>query len=116
MKAMANKGFRNGRATMDNGYGMFLRFLEYKLHDRGKVFIKVSRWFPSSQICHVCGKVDPELKDLRIRHWTCPGCGSEHDRDAGLNTTAISMRPSISFRKGSGCTVSMQHKPDLISN
>ena len=81
MKAMANKGFRNGRATMDNGYGMFLRFLEYKLHDRGKVFIKVSRWFPSSQICHVCGKVDPELKDLRIRHWTCPGCGCEHDRD-----------------------------------
>ena len=94
MKAMANKGFRNGRATMDNGYGMFLRFLEYKLHDRGKVFIKVSRWFPSSQICHVCGKVDPELKDLRIRHWTCPGCGCEHDRDinAAINILQEGLR------------------------
>ena len=88
------KGFRNGRATMDNGYGMFLRFLEYKLHDRGKVFIKVSRWFPSSQICHECGKVDPELKDMRIRHWTCPVCGSEHDRDinAAINILQEGLR------------------------
>ena len=81
MKAMANKGFGNGRATMDNGYGMFLRFLEYKLHDRGKAFVKVGRWFPSSQACHVCGMVNQEVKDLRIRYWTCPGCGSRHNRD-----------------------------------
>ena len=94
MKAMANKNLRNGRATMDNGYGMFLRFLEYKLHDRGKIFIKVSRWFPSSQICHECGKVDPELKDMRIRHWTCPVCGSEHDRDinAAINILQEGLR------------------------
>ena len=81
LKAMSNRSFRNGRATMDNGYGMFLRFLEYKLHDRGKVLVKVGKWFPSSQICHVCGRVNPELKDLMIRHWTCPGCGTGHDRD-----------------------------------
>lgn len=81
LKAMSNRSFRNGRATMDNGYGMFLRFLEYKLHDRGKVLVKVGKWFPSSQICHVCGRVNPELKDLRIRHWTCPGCGTGHERD-----------------------------------
>lgn len=94
MRAMADKGFRNGRATMDNGYGMFLRFLKYKLHDRGKVLIKVSKWFPSSQVCHVCGKADPELKDLRIRHWTCPGCGSEHDRDinAAINILQEGLR------------------------
>ena len=81
LKAMSNRSFRNGRATMDNGYGMFLRFLEYKLHDRGKVLVKVGKWFPSSQLCHVCGRINPELKDLRIRHWTCPGCGTGHDRD-----------------------------------
>lgn len=81
LKAMSNRSFRNGRATMDNGYGMFLRFLEYKLHDRGKVLVKVGKWFPSSQLCHVCGRVNPELKDLRIRHWTCPGCGTGHERD-----------------------------------
>ena len=52
MRAMSNKGFGNGKATMDNGYGMFLNMLEYKLADRGKYFVKVDKWFPSSQICH----------------------------------------------------------------
>ena len=94
LKAMANKDFGNGRATMDNGYGMFLRFLEYKLHDRGKAFIKVGRWFPSSQTCHVCGKVSPELKSLKIRHWSCPGCGIAHDRDinAAINILQEGLR------------------------
>lgn len=36
MKAMSNKGFGNGKATLDNGYGMFIVMLEYKLRDRGK--------------------------------------------------------------------------------
>ena len=43
MKAMSNKKFGNGKATMDNGYGMFLNMLEYKLNDRGKYFIKVDK-------------------------------------------------------------------------
>ena len=45
MKAMSNKGFGNGKATMDNGYGMFLNMLEYKLADRGKYFIRVDKWY-----------------------------------------------------------------------
>ena len=81
MKAMSNKGFGNGRATMDNGYGSFLNMLEYKLSDRGKYFIKVDKWYPSSQLCHCCGYRDPLLKDLRIRKWECPSCGTFHDRD-----------------------------------
>ena len=42
-RAMSNKGFGNGRATMDNGGGMFQRFLEYKMLERGKHFVKVGR-------------------------------------------------------------------------
>ena len=34
MKAMANRGFGNGKATLDNGYGMFLTMLDYKLRGR----------------------------------------------------------------------------------
>ena len=47
MKSMSNKGFGNGKATMDNGYGMFLLMLKYKLSDRNKYFVKVDKWFPS---------------------------------------------------------------------
>lgn len=81
MKTMANRGFRNGKATLDNGYGMFIDMLEYKLTDQGKLLIKVSKWFPSSQICSNCGEQNKAVKSLKIRHWICPNCGAEHDRD-----------------------------------
>ena len=86
MKAMSNKKFGNGKATMDNGYGMFLNMLEYKLNDRGKYFIKVDKWYPSSQICSACGCIHKEMKDLKIRTLKCD-CGLTIDRDynAALN-------------------------------
>lgn len=82
MQSIANKGFGNGKATLDNGYGMFLNFLEYKLKDRGGYLIKIDKWFPSSQLCHWCGYRNKNLKDLRIRKWDCPSCGHKNiDRD-----------------------------------
>ena len=89
MKSLANKGFHNGKATLDNGYGMFLNMLQYKLHDNGKLLVKVSRFYPSSQICHCCGERNPKVKDLHIRKWVCPRCGTEHDRDVNA---AINIR------------------------
>ena len=86
MKSMSNKGFGNGKATLDNGYGMFLSMLEYKLFDRNKYLVKVDKWFPSSQICHCCGILHPEMKDLSIRTMTC-GCGLtiSRDQNAAIN-------------------------------
>lgn len=81
MKAMSNKGFGNGKATLDNGYGMFLNMLGYKLAWQGKQLIRIDKWYPSSQVCSCCGRVHKELKDLSIRRWTCPDCGTVHDRD-----------------------------------
>lgn len=81
MRAMSNKGFGNGKATLDNGYGMFCSMLEYKLAERGKKFIRIDKWFPSSQRCSRCGTVHPEIKDLSVRKWVCPDCGTEHNRD-----------------------------------
>lgn len=88
MRAMSNHGFGNGKATLDNGYGMFLNMLEYKLKDRGGYLVKVDKFFPSSQLCNCCGFRNPILKDLSIRHWDCPNCGTANiDRDinAALN-------------------------------
>ena len=81
MQALANKGFGNGKATLDNGYGKFLVLLQYKLEERGKHLVKVDKFFPSSQICSDCGYRNNAVKDLRIRHWKCPQCGVEHNRD-----------------------------------
>ena len=80
LKAMASRGFGNGKATMDNGYGSFVLMLEYKLAERGGRLVKVSRWFPSSQRCSKCGEIHKEMKDLRNRTMRC-GCGNVMDRD-----------------------------------
>lgn len=79
MKAMANRGFGNGKATLDNGYGMFLVMLEYKLRDRGKHLVKVDKWFPSSQICSCCGH--KQKMPLHVRTYDCSLCGNHMDRD-----------------------------------
>lgn len=78
MKAMSNKGFGNGKATLDNGYGMFLNMLEYKLKAQGKMLVKVDRWFPSSQICSACGR--RKMMPLSERTYRCC-CGYIIDRD-----------------------------------
>jgi len=67
-----------GKSTNDNGFGLFRNILAYKMADRGKQFIKISKWFPSSKACHECGMIH----DLRLsdRGWTCE-CGAHHNRD-----------------------------------
>ena len=78
IRSMANKGFGNGKATLDNGYSMFLNMLEYKLSDRGKYFVKVDRFYPSSQLCSCCG--NRKKLELLERKYVCT-CGLEIDRD-----------------------------------
>ena len=93
MQSMANHRFGNGKATLDNGYGMFLNILEYKLSDRNKYLIKVDKWFPSSQICHCCGEVHPEMKDLTIRTMKCDcGLTMNRDQNAAINILREGLR------------------------
>ena len=86
MRSMSNRRFRNGKATLDNGYGLFLNMLEYKLADRGKYLVKVDKWFPSSQICSCCGARHHKMKDLSIRIMKCD-CGftMSRDQNAAIN-------------------------------
>lgn len=80
MRSLSNKCFGNGKATLDNGYGMFLSILKYKLSDRNKYLIKVDKYFTSSQICHCCSTLHTEMKNLSNRKMVCD-CGLAMDRD-----------------------------------
>lgn len=93
IKSMSNKGFGNGKATLDNGYGMFLNMLEYKFADRGKYFIKVDKWFASSQICHKCGTIHPKMKNLSKRIMKCM-CGlvMKRDHNSAINIKMEGLR------------------------
>ncbi len=68
------------RAISDCGWGEFRRQLEYKCQRYGRQLAMTGRWHPSSKICSQCGHLLAELS-LSTRHWTCPGCGTRHDRD-----------------------------------
>ena len=68
------------KSVHDAGWAMLVRLVEEKTERYGRSVFKVDRWFPSSQICSMCGVKDGP-KPLNVREWTCANCGSEHDRD-----------------------------------
>ena len=82
-----------GKSVSDNAWGMFLRFLDYKLTEQGKMLVKIDKWFPSSKTCHECGYILKELS-LSTRKWECPVCHAVHDRDrnAAKNIKTEGMR------------------------
>lgn len=71
---------RLAKSVHDAGWAMLVRLLEQKALRYGRAVTKVGRWFPSSQICSACGHRDGP-KPLSVREWTCPACGTVHDRD-----------------------------------
>lgn len=79
MSAM-KQALRFGKAVSDNGWGMFVSMLTYKAERKGKLLVKVDRWFPSSKTCIACGHIHKELK-LSDRTYLCPVCGHAMDRD-----------------------------------
>ena len=83
-----------GKSVADDGWGMFVTFLKYKLEETGKRLVKVNKFFASSQICNVCGYKNTATKNLSIRAWDCPECGTHHDRDinAAINIRNEGMR------------------------
>ena len=76
------------RSISDVSWSSFVAKLQYKADWYGREIIKVSQWFPSSQICSECGHKDGK-KPLDIREWTCPICHTHHDRDINASINIL---------------------------
>lgn len=73
------KNHHLAQALGDIAIGIFNTLLEYKAKERGVNILRIGRFEPSSKMC-TCGYINHSLT-LAIREWTCPECGSIHDRD-----------------------------------
>ena len=73
------------KAISDAGWGTFSNFLAYELEKKGGKLVEIDRWFPSSKLCSNCYYQIDELA-LDVREWTCPHCGTRHDRDGNAAT------------------------------
>ena len=62
-------------------WSKFFTMLEYKAKWYGRIITKAPTFYPSSQMCSCCGYKNTDVKDLKIRKWICPECGTVHDRD-----------------------------------
>ena len=69
------------QSISDASWSAFTRQLSYKAKWHGKEVVKIDKFFPSSQTCHVCGHRNKGTKYLGVRTWLCPNCHTEHDRD-----------------------------------
>lgn len=82
------KNHKLAKSIGDVSWSAFVRMLEYKANWYEKQVSKISRWYPSSQICSDCG-FSPGRKPLSVRKWTCANCGSRHDRDINASINIL---------------------------
>ena len=85
------------RAVADASFYEIKRELEYKAQRYGRTLQLIDRFFPSSQLCHVCGFKNSDIKDLSVREWVCPNCGIHHNRDhnAAINILNEGLRQLV---------------------
>jgi putative transposase len=68
------------KSIADASWSEFVRQLEYKSLWYGRELVGIDRWYPSSKRCSDCGHTVAKMP-LNVREWTCPECGTIHDRD-----------------------------------
>ena len=91
------------------GWREFRRQLEYKCGRYGRRLVVIDRWYPSSKACSACGHLLAALS-LSTRHWTCPSCGTRHDRDINAAKNILAAGLAVARgNPGDACGAGVRH-------
>lgn len=82
------------RAVTDAGMGVIRRYVQYKAYKRNIQFDLADRYYPSSQICSVCGHRQ-RIGSSRI--YICRKCGAVIDRDLNASINLKNWFPGIIY-------------------
>ena len=83
------------KSISDAGWSEFVRQLEYKSRWYGRELVGIDRWYPSSKRCSDCGHTVKAMP-LNVREWTCPECGTIHDRDINAARNVLAAGLAVS--------------------
>lgn len=89
------KNHKLALAISDSGWSELIRQLDYKCRWYGRNLVAIDRWFPSTKRCSSCGYIVDKMP-LNIREWTCPECGSSHDRDGNASKNILAAGLAVS--------------------
>ena len=103
-KKKGGKKNRLSKSISDAGWSSLVAMIVYKAEMNDKTVVKVDRYYPSSKTCSVCGRKNESLS-LADRSWTCPECGTKHDRDVNAAVNILSEGLRVLSSKSSAGTV-----------
>lgn len=89
------KNHNLAKSIADASWSEFVRQLEYKSLWYGRELVGIDRWYPSSKRCSDCGHTVKKMP-LSVREWTCPECGTIHDRDINAARNVLAAGLAVS--------------------
>lgn len=94
-----------GRKINDLSFSSFVSKLSWLSVKYGKKLVQIDQWEATSKVCSSCGYKVNEMP-LDIRKWSCPHCGTVHDRD--VNAAKNILRVGTSTPGGDSVSPAMQ--------